>query len=143
MLRNYSFILVLFGTLLIGCASTAPLPETLNISPPSPDISQEIAAYSGIWEGKWNGYHESILVVEKIDYNKAEVIYSLGLVAGFSPRYSYYTAQVYPDSIGWTAPNGDKFIFKIDKGLNNIYGTFIEKKTGANIRGYFNRRTVK
>lgn len=144
MLRYYSIFMVLFVMYFAGCSSTAPLPATLNIVPPASNLSSEVAAFSGIWDGKWNGYLETILVVEKIDRNEADVIMSLGLDQGFKPRYSYYTAHVgSPSSIEWTMPNGDRFIFKMDKGLNKIYGTFIEKKTGANEKGYFHRREVK
>jgi hypothetical protein len=143
-MRNNFIALILIGLSLIGCASTAPLPATLNIVPPAPDVPLEIAAFSGVWEGKWWGYHESILVVEKIDRNKADVIYSLGLAQGFNPRYSYHTAQVSSGSaIEWTEPNGNKFIFKMDKGLNKIYSMLIEQKTGANYWAYFHRRMVK
>lgn len=142
---RYSFIvLVYIGLSFIGCASTAPLPATLNIIPPAPDVPPEIAAFSGIWEGKWYGYYESILVVEKIDNNKAEIIFSVGLARGVVPHYSYYTAQVSSGpSIEWTRPNGDKFIFKMDQKLNKIYGTYVEKKRGSNEWAFFHRRAVK
>jgi len=130
--------------ILIGCASTAPLPATLNIVPPAPDVPPEIAAFSGVWEGKWKGSLDSILVVEKIDNNQADIIFSLGYSRKFKPNYSYYTVQVSSDSsIEWSEPGGNKFIFKMDRELNKIYGTFIEKETGANEWAFFHRRPVK
>ena len=128
-------LLTLLGYFLLnisGCASTAPLPATLNIVPPSPDLSPEIAAFSGIWEGQWRGFQDTILVVEKIDNNKAEVILSYGMTEGFEARYFYKTAEVSDGPvIRWTDPSGDQMIFKIDKDLDKIHGAFTEKKTGA------------
>jgi hypothetical protein len=143
-MRNNFIALILIGLLLTGCASTAPLPATLNIVPPASDVPPEIAAFSGVWDGKWKGYFESILVVENIDNNKADVIYSFGLDRGRDPHYSYLTAQVSSgSSIEWTNPKGDKWIFTMEKGLNKIYGTFIEKKTGAKEWAYYHRRIAK
>jgi hypothetical protein len=142
---RYNFIvLILIGLSLIGCATTAPLPATLNIVPPAQDVAPEIAAFSGIWEGKWKGQLDSILVVEKINTETAEVILSIGKWFNVKSWYSYSTAKVLPGSaIEWTNPKGDKFIFTMDKGLNKIYGTLVEKKTGANFWAYFHRRIVK
>ena len=124
-------LIILFG-LLAACASTAPLPATLNIVPPESDIPPVIAAFSGIWEGQWMGFQDAILVVEKIDKNKAVVILSYGLAEGFEPRYFYKTAEVTTGpAIKWVNPNGDEVIFKIDKKLNKIYGSVTEKRTGA------------
>ena len=136
--------LLFIWLLLIGCASTAPLPATLNIIPPAPDVLPEVAAFSGIWDGKWEGYYDRALVVENIDNNKANIIYSYGLAEGREPFYWYITAQVSAGaSIEWTNTNGDKWILTMDKGLNEIHGVYIEKKTGAKYQGYFHRRVVK
>ncbi len=125
--------LILIGLMLTGCASTAPLPSTLNIVPPSPDVPHEIAAFSGIWEGQWWGFQDAILVVEKIDVNKAEILYSIGLAQGFEPRYFYQTGEVAEGPvIKFSDPNGDQMIIKMNKELNTLYGTYIEKKTGSN-----------
>ena len=142
---RYSFIaLILIGLLLIGCASTAPLPATLNIVPPSPDVPPEIAAFSGKWEGKWWGFQDAILVVEKIDSKEAELILSYGLAQGFEPRYSYRTAEVANGPVlKCTAPNGDQLIFKIEQDVNELHGKVIEKKTGANFWMIFHKRKTK
>jgi hypothetical protein len=133
-----------FGLSLFGCASTAQLPATLNIVPPSPDLPPEIAAFSGIWEGKWRGYTDVVLVVEKIDMQKAEIILSYGANYKHDSSYSYHTATISAGrAIEWTEPNGCKFIFEMDKGLNKINGFNIEKETGAKSWAYLHRRVVK
>ena len=133
--RYYSALVVLFGLILIGCASTAPLPENINIVPPSQDLPPEIAAFSGIWKGKWQGYQETILIVESIDIKKARVIISFGLAGGYEPRYYHRTARVVDGpAIILDFFNEDQQIFKMDKDLTKIHGTFIQKKTGARMQ---------
>jgi hypothetical protein len=144
MIRYYSTFLVLFVMILIGCASTAQLPATLNIVPPSSDLPPEIAAFSGIWEGKWRGYTDVILVVENINTQKAEIIYSVGANYIHDSCYTSYTAVVSSGhAIEWTKPNGDKYVFEMDKGFNKINGFFIEKETGSKHLAFLHRRVVK
>jgi hypothetical protein len=91
--------LIIFG--LLGCATSSPppLPATLNIQTPSPDIPPEIAAFVGSWEGKWANVQDTIIIIEKIDNQKAELIYSVGPVAKRTASYRYYTASVLPGPI--------------------------------------------
>ncbi len=115
-----------------GCLmylSDPPLPEALNIVPPSPDIPPEIAAFSGVWEGKWGANQATVIVIEKIDSSKAEVIFSLGWGELIKPSHVYYrvTAMVLPGPvIEWNIegnPPNDcpcKIILKMEKGLKNI-----------------------
>ena len=100
-----SFMLLFFC--LLGCMPTAkpPLPDTINIIPPSPDVSPEIAAFSGIWEGKWGEDQKTIIVVEKIDNQKAEIIFSREKFragsSGFmgDASYNYFKMSVLPGPI--------------------------------------------
>ena len=137
-------LLVLLGCLLLillGCASSAPLPATLNIIPPSNDVPSRLGAFSGIWEER--GF-DIVLVVERIDSQKADVILSFGVSPGFDPHYAYYIAQVTSDStIKLTEPNGDIIIFEMDEELNDIAGTVIEKKAGAKYKLFMVRRKTK
>jgi len=91
-----SLFIIFFG--LFGCvtSSSPPLPATLNIHTPSPDTPLTIAAFSGIWEGKWSNSQETIIVIEKIDNQKAELIYSTGDYSKWTGCYHYYTASVLP-----------------------------------------------
>jgi hypothetical protein len=94
-----SLLVIFLG--LLGCATSSrpPLPATLNIQTPSPDIPAEIAAFVGIWEGKYGAIQNTIIVIEKIDNQKAELIYSLGDLEKFVGHYKYYTASVLPGPI--------------------------------------------
>ncbi len=86
-------ILLILGA--TGCVSAPPLPATLNMIPPSSDVPPEIAAFSGIWEGKWGGMKgaDTTIGIEKIDTQKAEILFSFG---GESPSYFYFMASVLP-----------------------------------------------
>jgi len=141
---RYSFIpLMVTGLLLIGCASTAQLPSTLNIIPPSPDVPPEIAAFSGVWEGKWNGWNDTILVVEKIDTENAEVILSFSQTEDLNSYYYYAKAKVLPGpSIEWTIPAGYRYVFEMDKGLKKIKGVQEEKSTGSKQWCYLTQRRI-
>jgi len=87
-------ILACFG--LIGCMAVSyppPLPEKIEIVPPSADVSPEIAAFSGMWEGTWGGMSDetTIIVIEKIDNQKADILFSCG---GKTPGQFYATGMV-------------------------------------------------
>lgn len=102
------FLFLMFLSI-IGCDYVAitppPLPETLNLTPPSPDIPAEIAAFVGIWEGKWGATQDTIIVIDKIDNQKADIIFSqakhkkdeIGFVG--EAAYRYYTVSVLPGPI--------------------------------------------
>jgi len=143
--KRFNFFMVMGCLVFIsfGCASTALLPATLNIVPPSSDIPTEVAAFSGVWEGRfWNGL-DTKLVVEKIDNNEAKLIFSYGLYQGVEPSYFYQTANVTPEpSLVFIAPNGDKFEFKMDNNQKEIKLNLIEKKTGANLWALY-KRSIK
>ena len=53
-----------------------PRPPEVNLTPPATDLPPEIAAFSGTWEGLWNGVLPSRLVVESIDAESARVVYA-------------------------------------------------------------------
>jgi copper oxidase (laccase) domain-containing protein len=79
------------------CASTIPLPETVNIVPPSDEVPPEIAAFSGVWKGTWFGVVDTVLIVEKINTKEADIIISLGPIPGYDTgMYFYTTVSVLP-----------------------------------------------
>jgi hypothetical protein len=102
-IKLLSFFLLIIYFCIPGCAyipTPPPLPETLNIQTPSPDIPTEIASFSGIWEGKWGESLDTIIVIEKIDNQKAELIFSHGKLGNSGivgeASYASYTASVLP-----------------------------------------------
>lgn len=98
--------IILMGVLLlsyfiISCALTTkpPLPASLNIVKPSPEIPPDLAAFVGIWKGKWANVQDTIIVVEQVDSKKARILLSYGSLVhgiGFKPPdyYRYITADV-------------------------------------------------
>ncbi len=129
--RTVLVLLYLLASVLIigGCASTAPLPATLNIVPPAPNVPKEIAAFLGVWKGSWEVNLDSYLVVEKIDSETAEIIISIGDSGGYvitpQNQYKYVKAKVLPGPrIEYDIPGVNLWVFKMDKGLNKIYGEF-------------------
>ncbi|RJQ44668.1 MAG: hypothetical protein C4538_09855 [Nitrospiraceae bacterium] len=137
---SLSFPLV-FALLVLGCASTAPLPPTLNIVPPGPDVPPEIAAFTGVWVGMWNSALDTILVVEKINAEQAEIIISFGTGQGFEARFFYATAKVVPGpAIEWTDNEGSKFTYTMDKATGKIKGSLEEKGTGAKLWAYMTQK---
>lgn len=102
MRNNFLFLSFLIISLeLLGCATSSPppLPATLNIQTPSPDTPLELAAFVGIWEGVWSNIQDTIIVIEELDNQKAELIYSVGDFAKSVGNYHYYTAAVLPGPI--------------------------------------------
>lgn len=66
-----------------------PLPEDLNVVPPSPDVPEKYARFSGAWHGIWDGVLGHILVVERIDQTGATVVYAFAT----APQWEIYEAR--------------------------------------------------
>lgn len=129
-------ILVIVG--LTACATTQttqsgikepPLPDDINIIPPSPDLPKEIAGFSGKWRGTWTWGADAILVVEEIHDTWAKVVYSLGYHVSYnvSPRYWRFKCEVIPGpkpKLKWTPPTFPKepTTFEV-KDSNTLEGT--------------------
>ena len=104
------------------------------------EIPHELAAFSGVWEGKLESAVDTILVVEKIDTDNAEIIFSFGDWVGVEKRYVYATAKVLPGyAIEWINPKGNKLVYKMNKDLKSISGFIEEKATGAKFRIYMTK----
>lgn len=143
-LRKHTFILFIIGFLFIGCAHTAPLPQTLSIVQPAEDVPSEIAAFSGVWKGMWFGLVDTALVVEKINAKEAEVIISLGVMPDYDTGVYYYAkVPVLPGpTIEWIDPEGYKAVYRMDKGLNKINASLVLPE-GGSYWGYLNRSESK
>jgi hypothetical protein len=58
---------------------TLPLPDDVEIIPPAAGSPENLAAFSGTWEGYWgDSRRPALLIVEYIDNEEAELIYSWG-----------------------------------------------------------------
>ena len=127
-------ILVIVG--LTACATTQttqsgikepPLPDDINIIPPSPDLPKEIAGFSGKWRGIWPWGGDAILVVEEIHDTWAKVVYSQGDVPRYNipAGYRRFKCEVIPGpkpKLQWTPPNAQTTTFEV-KDSNTLEGT--------------------
>jgi hypothetical protein len=112
--------------------SRVPLPKEIQIKSPSPDLSKEIAAFSGKWGGSWEKRLDFILIVKEIDQEKAEVIYAWGgsrsdyniftakIISGKEPRIEFWSSGMGPQATRtkrfWT--------FEMQKDLKTLKGTY-------------------
>ena len=91
MKRFFGVVLILTGLALYSCATmnptaSVPLPQTVQIVTPDPNLPPEIKAFSGKWGGKWrhpsyssNSGVDAVFIVEKIiDEHQTVVIYAWG-----------------------------------------------------------------
>jgi len=76
-----------------------PLPLEVRIVPPSPDLSKEIAGFSGTWYGVWDGIHSTTLVTEKIDPPEVITVYSWGKIRDIEEGWRRYIGKIEPGKI--------------------------------------------
>ncbi|NOZ69776.1 MAG: hypothetical protein GXP46_11170 [Deferribacteres bacterium] len=142
-----------------GCVAMSPakppLPAVINIIPPSPDLPPEIAAFSGVWEGKWGAVQDTVIVIEKIDAKTAEVLISFGEAerTGIRPQniYHYQTAAVLPGPIiQWKISNRDSrddcpctVTLKLNKELNRLTAFFTFERIKSKWRADLTRSTTE
>lgn len=83
----------LFATLALAMTTSAsaqrndgpPLPADVRIVAPASAVDADLARLSGMWIGSWDSAHPTILVVERIEGDRASVIYSTGTRSGRYP----------------------------------------------------------
>jgi|GEM_PF-2450673 len=138
---------ILVVLILTGCAhkneisETAPqtpLPKDVRIISPSSDVPEEIAAFSGVWMGVWEGggYRSpAALVVETISSAKVGVIYSWGKWKKQKPAFDFPPAGLFLDEkpkIKWRHGKTD-LIFESGSEKNTIKGMRITPKSRSTI----------
>jgi hypothetical protein len=116
-------------------ADEVPLPKDINIVSPSPDLSKEIAAFAGKWQGTWiiqrgrKGEkipREAVLIVEEIDKQEAKIIYAFGPFSGVQELkgwYKRFKAKVIPGAttkIEFITKDQSEFSFEMQKDLNSL-----------------------
>jgi len=102
-----------------------PLPDDLMITPPGTDVSKEIAAFSGVWEGKESNYEaKAFLVVEEINSKDAKAIYCRGEVAAahMPAICDRYKAIVIPEKqqIEFGPNEKYRYTFSMENNLNQV-----------------------
>ena len=101
--RTLCILILLISIGAIGyCADAAPLPATINIVAPGPNVSADLAKLSGKWVGtlsissasgqSWGATTQHVLIVEKID--EVGVITVIYARADF-PSLSWYPTKAY------------------------------------------------
>ncbi len=154
--KNKDFILLLLSAsiaiLILSCASTAPLPSKLNIVSPASDVPTEIAAFSGTWEGRWEISYgtclecsvsiPTILVVERVDSQKANIIISIGYInQSFKGNYFNASANINPGpSINWIDSGGNDYKYTISKDLKRVMGIWKLKDASIIYKAFMTRR---
>jgi len=118
-----------------------PLPRDISIQAPSPDIPEQIASLLGKWEGDWVGKLNSFLIVEKVDLEKATVVYGWGnyppwevYARGYTRRFAKILTSEEGSRLELSIRNG-KYSFQLSKDRKTLYGRYTNaielKKTGA------------
>jgi hypothetical protein len=110
----------------------ALFPET-----PAPGLQRELAAYSGVWEGKWGNILHSRLAVERIAASSAVVVYAWG----DHPSGAFKTGWVRTQAVvlaDWTITWGTevKLSFKIGRDLQSVEGIRVTKSDVSSVTMY-------
>jgi hypothetical protein len=122
-------VLVLATLVLAGCASgglsvSLPTPGNVTVTSPASDLAPELAAFSGTWEGAWNGNLPSRLIVERIDATSARVVYIWGAGEGgaFPAGWYRFKASVFPGGKIQFQWGTIRFFFTMSKDQTSIAG---------------------
>ena len=111
-----------------------PLPDDITIVAPAEDVSKEIAAFSGAWEGEVASSDAgAALIVEEINSKEVKVIFCRGEVSGFYESQAFcdrYKGIVTTEKQQIKFGPNEKywFTFSMQNNLNQVKGTF---KAGA------------
>jgi hypothetical protein len=106
-----------------------PLPDDIKIVAPATDVSNEIAAFSGAWEGENYRGRGTALVVEEINSKEVKVIHCMVEVPGWSESPAHcdrYKEIVTPEKQQIKFGPNEKywFTFSMQNNLNQVKGTF-------------------
>ena len=141
-----SFLFTILVSKEVFSQKNVVLPPEIEIVAPSNDVRPEIAAFSGKWEGVWDGQCYAVLVVEEIDNQEAKVTYAWGETGcGITGRgFGRHKAKVSagpPAKIEFGGGRYAKFTFEMKKDFKTING-FREFIDSMGSRGW-NRVTMK
>lgn len=112
-------------------ARDLPIPANLNIVPPSSELGATLTAYSGTWEGQWDGGLFARLIVESIDASSAQVVYVYDSSPGnFKAGWLRTRARVLNEGKPqWTTRSGNFFSFEMAEDRKSIRGESYDEKT--------------
>jgi len=96
-------------------------------------VPSQTAAFSGIWDGRWDGKLPSRLIVERIDANSATVVYEWGDSPFFKRGWVRTDATVSaPGVIHWFT-RAD-MTFTMSKDHKSIAGMFVVPGGTSSVR---------
>ena len=148
-------LVILVGLILISVSGIAddgekilvnvkvPLPDDIKITAPAADVPEDIAAFSGVWEGKWNHFNiEAALIVEEINSKEAKVILCEGEQSGFyamPASCERYNSIVTPENlqIEFGPIEKIRYTFSMENNLNQAKVTI--KNPGFSDKGIMNK----
>jgi hypothetical protein len=122
-----SFIFIALSYAICAAASEfTPLPYSTEITPPAPDLSKNIAGFSGTWYGVWDNGQATTLVVKEIKPPEVSVLYSWGpLGKKREGGYSYHTGRIETGKLVITVPE------------RGIIITYLLSDDGEKLKGEF------
>ena len=120
-----------------------PLPEDIAVIPPDPGLPAELAAFSGIWGGVFNGGITALLIVEEVTAEGARVIFGRGLNPDWnleSGHAARYDAEIVNGSLKFAIDHvpGGQASFKIgeDGQLSAIFNPSNLPRSTANFQHF-------
>ncbi|MBS3919981.1 MAG: hypothetical protein KG012_13960 [Deltaproteobacteria bacterium] len=117
-----------------------PLPVNIKIIPPTSNISSNIAAFSGIWQGVWDNGRATTLVVEKIEPPEAIAIYSWGPWKKQEGGWRRHIGMIDPGRLILSNPETELNItFLLSKDGQALEGTW-QKGGGKKLKATMRRR---
>jgi imidazolonepropionase-like amidohydrolase len=108
-------------------APVPPLPRDLVITPPSTDIADDVAAFSGKWVGQWSQSLDHVLVVTKAEGRKVTFVYSVGLDAanGIRPGFTIVNGEVDEAGVLRGTLTGARLAYRFSEDRKTLTAEFV------------------
>src|SRR5262249_43873650 len=121
-----------------------PLPENLAVQPPAADVSADVAAFSGVWAGRWTRGRAHTLVVERVEGRPAQLVYSWGqgrVADNPDPGFRRVAGEVAEDgSLHFRMSNGADLTYRLAEDRRTLAGEWT--RNGQRYEGTFQRREL-
>lgn len=121
-------------------SDSPPLPFEMKVTAPASDLRRDVAGFSGKWVGLWESTLQSILVVERIEGDKATAIYSWGVSPSWGINragFVRFNGTIENGVLHGRLPNGAEVAFRIGPELGSLAGQYVRQ--GNVVSGFFRR----